>query len=221
MGEEHRGMVVLVPRVNRGGRSYQLGTVIRIMKREFRLFLTHRLDPPLFHLHVIHLIHLTGSVHRIPFPRGLRVPPCPRRSCHPVQRPLLVSRAAGRCRDDGAKAMAHRHHRHHDHPHDGGSRHSYAGHALQVPRALLRARLRLFRDRKLGWVAILSQFVMGFIYLFIYLLRPSPFPIPFPPFQDKHAPMSVCQRVDDYGLAYREGVTGDDADGRRRHNKNM
>jgi len=27
--------------------------------------------------------------------------------------------------------------------------------------------------------------------------------------------------VDYYGLAYREGVTGDDIDGRRRHNKNM
>jgi hypothetical protein len=33
--------------------------------------------------------------------------------------------------------------------------------------------------------------------------------------------MSACQMVDNYGLAYREGVMGDDADGRRRHNKNM
>ena len=34
-----------------------------------------------------------------------------------------------------------------------------AGRTLQVPRAVLRARLRLFRDRQLGRMAILSQFM--------------------------------------------------------------
>jgi hypothetical protein len=51
------------------------------------------------------------------------------------------------------------HHRHHDPHQDGGFRRPCAGRALQVPRALFRSSMRLFRDRKLGWVAILSQFV--------------------------------------------------------------
>ncbi|KAN0112132.1 hypothetical protein V8E52_007872 [Russula decolorans] len=119
--------------------------------------------PNLHTLHVIHLIHLTGSAYRIPLPRRLRAPPCPRRSCPPFQRPLPVSCTTGRGRkDDGRTAVAvakTHHHRHHDRHHECGFRRSCAGHALQVPRPLLRARLCLFRDRKLGWVAILSQFL--------------------------------------------------------------
>jgi hypothetical protein len=151
----------LVSRVNRGGRSYQLETVIRIMYPN--LFFSHiHLDPSQLSTysnispHVTHILP-TGSTHRIPFPRRLRVPPCRRHSCPSFRRPLLVSRSAGRWRDR-ATAMATPH-RHHDPHQDGGFRRSCAGRALQVPRALFRSRMRLFCDRKLGWVAILSQFV--------------------------------------------------------------
>lgn len=123
-------------------------------------------NPTLHTLHVILLIHSTGSPHRIPLPRRLRAPPCPRRSCPPFQLPLPVSCTTRRWwRDDGrtavgvAKTHHHHHHRHHDRHHERGSRRSCAGRALQVPCPLLRARLRLFRDRKLGWMAILSQFL--------------------------------------------------------------
>jgi hypothetical protein len=126
--------------------------------------------------HVIHLIHLTGSAHRIPLPCRLRAPPCPRRSCPPFQRPLPVSCTTGRGWRDGRMAVAvattHHHRRHHDRHHECGFRRSCAGRALQVPRPLLRARLRLFRDSKLGWVAILSQFLNLTLHtylIFIYL----------------------------------------------------
>jgi len=56
-------------------------------------------------------------------------------------------------------AMAKKTHHHHDRHHECGFRRFCAGRALQVPRAILRARLRIFRDRKLGRVAILSQFL--------------------------------------------------------------
>jgi hypothetical protein len=150
--------------------------------------------------HVTHIL-LTGSTHRIPFPRRLRVPPCRRHSCPSFQRPLLVSPFAGRW-GDRTTAMA-RHHRHHDHHQSGGFRRSCAGRALQVPRALFRSRLRLFRDRKLGWVAILSQFLT--LSICDQPVHPS---YPNPPASPPLSPKAPISAVHSYGLAgEREEVT--------------
>lgn len=145
-------------------------------------------NPTLHTLHVIHLIHFTGSPHRLPLPRCFSAPPCPRRSCPPFQCPLPVSCTAGRWRDGRRMAVAvaktHHHHRHHDRHHQCGFRRSCAGRALQVPRPLLRTRLRLFRDRKLGWMAILSQFLTLHLsyLLFICLVGTSHSPHCLPPY---------------------------------------
>ena len=173
------------------------------------VFLTHvvpspGLAPTLHTLHVIHLILLTGSAHWIPPSRRFRAPPRPRRSCPPFQRPLPVSRTTGKWwRDDGRMALAvakshHDHHRHHDRHHECGLRRSCAGRALQVSRPLLRARLRLFRDRKLGWMAILSQFLTRLVLFCLFVCAervttslPSSFTPKLPLLKDKTNPCKV------------------------------
>jgi hypothetical protein len=153
----------------------RLGTTIpdhvpRLFSHTCRPVTFIRAWPPPPALHVIHLIHPTGSPHRIPLPRRLRAPPCPRRTCPPFQRPLPVSCTTGSWKDDGRMAKTHHHHRHHDRHHECGFRRSCAGRALQVPRPLLRSRLRLFRDSKLGRLAILSQFLTDFFQHLSYFI---------------------------------------------------
>lgn len=163
--KEHRGRLVFVASCRQGWKILSGGN----HPDHVTLFshMSHHLDPQPPAVHVAHPILFTGPAHRIPFPRRLRVPPCRRRSCHPIQRPLLVSRSPGRWWRDGAT--------HDDRHHDCGFRRCCTGHTLQVPCPLLRARLRLFRDRKLGWLAILSQFLTWLFNL--------PFALPPPPFR--------------------------------------
>lgn len=106
--------------------------------------------PPRNTQHVHHVLP-PGCTHRIPLPYHLRAATSGRHPCSPFQCILPQSRQQWRRRR--GEPMACRYH------HRGCVRRPRTGHALQVPHALLRARLRLFRDRQLGRLAILSQFV--------------------------------------------------------------
>jgi hypothetical protein len=95
----------------------------------------------------VRLFSPPGSTLWIPLPRRLRAAPRDWHPRPPSQRSLSGPRPVSR-RESGG------HHRV-----TVTARRPRAGRTLQVPRALLRARLRLFRDRQLGRVAILSQFM--------------------------------------------------------------
>lgn len=96
----------------------------------------------------------SGSTRWIPLPRRLRAAPRDRNPHPPFQRSLL----SGSCPVVGGRrgpvVVAY-----YQHVTAVTARRPRAGRTLQVPRALLRAHLRLFRDRQLGRVAILSQFM--------------------------------------------------------------
>ena len=97
----------------------------------------------------VRLLSPPGSTFWIPLPRRLRAAPRDWHPRPPSQRSPSGPRSVSRRESGGV------HHR----VTAVTARRPRAGHTLQVPRALLRARLRLFRDRQLGRVAILSQFM--------------------------------------------------------------
>lgn len=97
----------------------------------------------------VRLLSPPGSTFWIPLPRRLRAAPRDWHPRPPSQRSPSGPRSVSRRESGGV------HHR----ATAVTARRPRAGHTLQVPRALLRARLRLFRDRQLGRVAILSQFM--------------------------------------------------------------